>query len=68
MVELVTSDHLALWPPTPVTLDTYSVVMLVGLVKLLERGVVVNQPVNVSSFRQHVEMVIHILFPCSDLF
>ncbi len=42
--------------------------MLVGLVKLLERGVVVNQPVNVSSFRQHYEMVIHILFPCSDLF
>ncbi len=34
--------------------------MLVGLVKLLERGVVVHQPVNVSSFRQDVEMVIHI--------
>ena len=43
-------------------------VMLAGLVKLMECGVAEYQPVNVSSFRQHVEMVIHILFPCSDLF
>ncbi len=34
--------------PTPVPLDTYSLVLLVGLVKLLG-GVVVHQPVNVSS-------------------
>ncbi len=34
--------------PTPVTLDTYSLVLIVGLVKLLG-GVVVHQPVNVSN-------------------
>ncbi len=34
--------------PTPVPLDTYSLVLIVGLVKLLG-GVVVHQPVNVSS-------------------
>ncbi len=46
--------------PTPVTLDTYSLVMLVGLVKLMECGAIV-QSVYVSSFRQHYELVIHSL-------
>ncbi len=52
MMELLISDHLTLWPPTPVSLVTGLMVPLVlpvlpWLLVAMEGGVVLHQLVNV---------------------
>ena len=62
MMELLISDHLTLWPPTPVSLVTGLMVPLVlpslGDVKPMEGGVAVIQHVNVS-YHMLILAIIH---------
>ncbi len=55
--DLLTSDHLGLWPPTPVTLVTLEAPP--GLVWLMECGVAVIQLVNVSYQMLILLVIIH---------